>query len=541
MTACATTTRRTFLHRAVCTGLMSWGLPRSLRSETQPLRRPNIVFIILDDMQRHMFNCLPEGKGKNLTPQIDRLAAEGMVMLGQHVVSPVCTPSRYNCLTGCYASRTLKPEAKASHQTVVTWNTHIQANDVTVASLLKKAGYATGFVGKNHVVQVSGWKKVDWDADPAALAVKTELQENARHIRRAMKDVGFDYAERIYHNNPDGNGSRHLAVHNLDWVAEGALTFIDQHHDQPFFLYLGSTIPHGPTAKERSWQADPRVTADGILATPPRVLPDRDSLPRRLKQVGIMTPGRENLLWLDDVVGALMTRLEKYGLDQNTVVFFFNDHGQAAKGTLYQGGVSNPSIVWRKGGFPGGATSDALISNIDFAPTILELAGATPTGHAFDGRSFASVLDGRTQSVHSSLYFELGYARGLRKGPWKYLALRYPDSVKNFSLDQRRKALDRVNRNLRRRGRPIVTDDPTKPFSHVSAIPGGGDAERTSTGKYPAYYDADQLYHIGDDPSEQTNLARNPEYASLLRDMKQELRQYLDTLPGAFAELKPAP
>ncbi len=529
-------TRRGFMQHA-CAGVASLGLPSVLRSE--PGQRPNIVFVILDDMHRHMFNCLPEGRGKNLTPHIDRLAAEGMVMLGQHVVSPVCTPSRYNCLTGRYASRALKPQAARSHQTVVTWNTHIEAHDTTVASLLKKAGYATGFVGKNHVVRVPGWKKIDWDADPTAPTAKATLQANVGHIGRAMKKVGFDFAERIYHNNPDGNGSRHLAVHNLDWIAEGALSFIDQHRDRPFFLYLGSTIPHGPGAKERSWQADPRVTADGILEIPPGVLPERASLPRRLKQAGITAPGRENLLWLDDMLGAIMARLKKHGLDENTVVFFFNDHGQAAKGTLYQGGVSNPSIIWKQGGFPGGPTSHALVSNVDFAPTILELAGIAPAGHAFDGRSFASVLEGRTDSVRPSLYFELGYARGLRKGPWKYLALRYPDSVKNMSLDQRRKALERVNKNLRRRGRPIVTDDPTQAFSHVSAIPGGGDAERSSTGKYPAYYDADQLYHVGDDPNERTNLAYNPEYASVLKDMKRELRQYLDRLPGTFAELKP--
>jgi arylsulfatase A-like enzyme len=526
------------MHHVFCAGVTSWGFPKTLRSETRRRSRPNIVFFILDDMHRHMFNCLPEGKGKNLTPTIDRLAAEGMLMLGQHVVSPVCTPSRYNCLTGKYASRALGHQAESSQQTVVTWNTHIRPNDTTLATLLKKEGYATGFVGKNHVVQVPGWKKVAWDADPVAPDVKKHLKENANHLQSALKTVGFDFADRLYHNNPDGNGSQHLAVHNLDWITEGALTFIDKNRDTPFFLYFASTIPHGPTAKARSWHADPRITADGILEKPPHVLPDRDSLPQRLKQAGVKTPGRENLLWLDDAVGAVVARLEKHGLDQNTVIFFFNDHGQAAKGTVYQGGVSNPSIIWRKGGFPGGSSSNALISNVDFAPTILDLAGVTNLNTTFDGKSFASVLEGQSQSIHKTLYFELGYARGIRKGPWKYLALRYPPSAKNTSLEKRRKSLDRVNKNLRRRGRPIITEDPTRPFSHVSLIPGGGDAERSSTGQYPAYYDVDQLYNLSEDPTEQTHLAHKQAYASILKDMKQELRRYLDTLPGTFAELK---
>ena len=539
MTKPTAMSRRNFMSRVFCANLASWTLPQMLRCEAEPLQRPNIVFFILDDMHRHMFNCLPEGKGKNLTPTIDRLAAEGMLMLGQHVASPVCTPSRYNCLTGRYASRALANPASSSDQTVVTWNTHIQPEDVTLATRLKQAGYATGFVGKNHVVKVPGWTKIDWDADPTAPAIKSQLDKNAECTRSALNTVGFDFVDRIYHNNPDGNGSRHLAVHNLDWMTEGALEFIDHNRDTPFFLYFGSTIPHGPTARERSWQADPRITADGILAAPPQGLPARDSLPRRLKAAGIRTPGRENLLWLDDAVGAVMTRLKKHGMDQNTVVFFFNDHGQAAKGTVYQSGVSNPSIIWRKGGFPGGSTSDALVSNVDFAPTILDLAGVTHTRTEFDGQSFYPVLEGRTESIRASLFFELGYARGVRKGPWKYLALRYPESVKNMSVEARRKALERVNQNLKRRGRPIITEDPTAPFSHLSRIPGGGDAERSSTGQYPAYYDVDQLYNLAEDPTEQTNLADTPDYAPVLEDMKRTLRRYLEALPGSYAELKP--
>jgi arylsulfatase A len=227
-------------------------------------------------------------------------------------------------------------------------------------------------------------------------------------------------------------------------------------------------------------------------------------------------------------------------LDENTMVVFFNDHGQAAKGTLYQGGVSNPSILWRKGGFPCGSSSDALISNIDFAPTLLDFAGMAPMPGQFDGRSFRPILEGRTRDWKRTLFFELGYARALRMGPWKYLALRYPESIQTMSMEQRRKKLTTLNQKLRRRGRPIITEDPMAPFSHVSSIPGGGDAEHASTGKYPAYYHADQLYNLDDDPREQENLANRPEYASVLADMKQEMKSHLSRLPGTFAELKPA-
>jgi arylsulfatase A-like enzyme len=229
----------------------------------EPARPPNVVFFILDDMQRHMFNCLPEGKGKNLTPTIDRLAAEGTLMLGQHVASPVCTPSRYNCLTGRYASRALAGQAKAKGQTVVTWNTHIEPGGDNVAQRLRRAGYATGMVGKNHVFQVPGWKRLPYDADPSDPAVKAQLKANAAKIQAALEQGGFDYAASIYHNNPDGNGPRALAVHNLDWIAQGALEFIDRYHDRPFFLYFASTIPTDPGMRIRgsrlreSWTRPP--------------------------------------------------------------------------------------------------------------------------------------------------------------------------------------------------------------------------------------------------------------------------------------------
>jgi len=536
----AAISRRTFVERALGVGFCGTMLRPLLAAEVFQ-RPPNIVFFILDDMQRHMFNCLAEGKGKNLTPNIDRLAAEGALLMGQHVVSPVCTPSRYNCLTGRYASRALKHQAETQGQTVVGWNTHIDPKDDNLAKQLQRAGYTTGMVGKNHVIRVPGWQKTAYEADPTQADTKAQLRSNRLKIQTALNQAGFDYAASIYHNNPDGNGSRALAVHNLDWITQGALEFIDQSHGKPFFLYYASTIPHGPGQAKRSWDADPCVTADGILPASPNVLPPRHTLPKRLKEAGIKGWGKENMLWLDDAVGAVMKKLEEHGLADNTIMFFFNDHGQAAKGTLYQGGVANPSIIWRKGGFGCGKISKALVSNIDFAPTILDYAGAKADAKAFDGRSFRPVLEGTTQAIHESLYFEMGYTRAVRKGNWKYVALRYTESARNMPLAKRKKTLERVNRNLLKRGKRIHSTNPEDRFSHISLVPGGGDAEQGSMGKYPAYYDEDQLYNLTEDPREQRNLADDQAYADKLVEMKSELRNYLAQLSGGFGELKTVP
>lgn len=504
-------------------------------------KRPNIIFIIADDMHRHMFNCLPEGKGRNLTPNLDRLASEGTLLMGQHVASPVCTPSRYSCLTGLYASRSrcerFIRNTRREGQTVVQWNAHI-TDEETLPQLLHQAGYVTGFVGKNHVIGADV-EKVSYKADPTQAIVAAKLQKRQTVVEAAIHGVGFDYVASVYHENPDGNGPRELGVHNLDWTTDGALKFIDANHEKPFFLYYATTTPHGPGEKDRSWNADPTATPTGYLEQPLNVLPPRETIPQRLKEAGLPTdPQRCNLLWMDDSIGAILAKLEQKQIDDNTIILFFNDHGQSAKGTLYQGGVTNPSVIWRKGGFPCGAVNQALLSNIDFAPTLLDIADVSYNVDQFDGRSFQKILCGQTETIHDSLYFEMGYSRAVLKDGWKYLALRYPKSAESMPISQRQEILDQFNAKQKLRGRPIHNTDPQTPFSHVSLIPGGGDAEAVSTGKRPGYYDRDQLYQLGSDPQENDNLANDPKHTAKLTKLKQELRQFLKELPGNFAELK---
>jgi len=519
------------------------GLQAALDEETRP---PNIIFLIADDMQRYMFNCLPESPGDYWTPHLDRLAREGTVMLGQYVSAPVCTPSRFSCLTGRYASRAESPQLAATMrrdgQSVVGWNTMVQPGQPTVASLLKRAGYRTAMVGKNHAIAVPGRQKLGYREDPHVPAVRARLESDQRLICEAIERAGFDYAASIYHNNPDGNGPRALAVHNLDWITRAGLEFIDQNRQRPFFLSFASTVPHGPGSAERSWKADRRITAAGILDEPLRVLPPPDSIAERLRKAGLPIDNRRaNMVWLDDALGALLKRLQQYALEDDTIIFFFNDHGQGAKGTLYQGGISNPSIVWRQGGFPCGATSSVRVSNVDFAPTMLELAGAEIRPDMFDGVSFLQVLQGEDKPIHPSLYCEMGYTRAVIKDRWKYLAVRYPERARRMTLQQRAEILDEFNRRQREHDKRVITEDPRRPFSHISLIPGGGGAEAASTGKYPGYYDADQLYDLSKDPRELQNLADDPQHADVLSDMQRELQQYLKDLPGGFAELKPAP
>lgn len=479
---------------------------------------PNVVFIIADDMDRDMVNGLPEGAGNNVTPNIDRLFAEGTVFYRQHVVSPACTPSRYNMLTGRYGSRARNSGIVNSIATynmpIVGWNTKILPDEQTLPKLLQGAGYATGFVGKDHVVNVTGYNSgIDENGDPNDPAIQAQLSANQATLRAAIQGVGFDYAESLYRANPVTVKPTVLAVHNLDWITQGGLDFIDQYKHQPFFLYFSTTSPHVPRDQAHSWGSDPLATPDGYLPAPLNVLPDRSTIPTRLTDAGLaVDTSRPQVTWLDDAVGALFNKLEAENLDHNTIVFFFNDHGtEDGKSSCYQGGTLSLGIVWQKGGFATGTNSQALVSNVDFAPTILDFAGVNVPLQHFDGRSLRPILEGRASSIHESLYFEMGCARGVRIGDWTYISVRYPSSI---------------------------VDPVGNAVGQVSLTPGGSNLEIRAMTTHPGYFDSEQLYNLAADPTEQNNLAAQPEQAARLATMQAELRKHLQSLPGPYAEFK---
>lgn len=512
-------------------------------------KRPNIVFIITDDMYPHMFNNLPQGQTRtgeprNLTPHLDELINEGSYLSEMYVASPVCTPSRYNVMTGNYASRATNTKfteftEENEGQTVIQWNSFvIPGRDQTLGDRLQALGYRTGFVGKNHVIesteQVDQSKKPDLYADPRDPETKALLEYRHSALQEDIYRSGFDFADNLYDNNPRWLGVDALAVQNMDWITEGGVRFLKQNDERPFFLYFATTLPHAPTEPENSWRANPLITAKGYLDEPLDVQPARSTLTPRVEAAGMGGRRQENLLWLDDGIGALIDTLEEIGELDNTIIVFFNDHGQQEKGTLYQGGLQTQSFVWRKGGFACGSVCSFRASNTDFLETILELAGDTDVEDYSDGRSFAGALNGSVRAADRSVYHELGFARAVVMDGFKYLAVRYPSSMRDLSLPERTKLLSDYNAFRESFGASAINYDPSKPYGHLEMVPGGGPAENQAYGTRASYFDADQLYDLRNDPGETVNLIDDPRYAETRQRLRAELESYLDRLPGRF-------
>jgi arylsulfatase A-like enzyme len=498
-------------------------------------KRPNILFIVTDDQWRTEFNFLPEGHDKsgkplNLTPTIDRLSSEGIILDRMYATSTVCTPSRYSVLTGEYPSRSgdkgfLQDMEEYGNQPNPHFNVHVTPGKANMGSVLKAHGYFTGFSGKNHVlhsdkVKVPSIK--EWrEADPFDSKTQEFLQSKQAAEVQSVLDNGFDYAASIYAGNVPGHMPIKMEAHNQDWITKGGLDFLDlaARQDKPFYLQFCSTLNHGPGPAGHKYSNNPLFTPAGVLDKVLEVQPSRDTIPARLKAAGHEPTGdHADALWLDDGINAIVSRLEAMGELDNTIIFFFVDNGMDAKGALYEGGAHVPAFIWAKN--IKGGRSEQLLCNTDFAPTVYELCGIPANQQPkMDGKSFAQILRGRNEPIRDTVHLQIGSSRAVLKDGFKYIAWRvHPDREANFEIPKK--------------GEP-------KPLYHIASTRGGRGLEKKIPNHYACYWDLDQLYDLEKDPDEQNNLANNPEYAQKLIQMKKALAEELADQPGTFAEFKP--
>ncbi len=511
--------------------LSAFGIPREAD-------RPNVVFILGDDMRLDHFGFI---RGKVLTPHLDRLAAVGFHFSHTYMPSAACTPSRFSCLTGRFASRCNSPSFKNSHTPEgvygVNWNTNLHYEPDYLPNRMKEAGYVTGIVGKWHngsSEAFQNWKKAlrenDDPSDPSVAAKIAQMDQAASEYLHGM---GFDFAEGIVMGNYSDHPVEALRYHNQEVLTRHAVEFIRQNSNRPFFLYLPTTLMHGPSPWQ-SLNADPRKCFAGLLDQPVDIQPSRSDVIARARATGIpdyLIPAT----WLDDGIGVILDTLRSLGIDSSTMVIFVNDHGiEGGKGSCYEGGVRVSSMVYWPGRIEPGS-SDALVANLDLYPTICEACGIGFDSSRHDGQSLWPLIRREKEALRDHIYCEWGYSRAIVTRDWKYLAFRLPPS-KDLSYKQKvGKACRQAEQNeLNGTDIPIIM--PSVPIAHSGVHGGYGTEQTQAMVHYPHYYDTDQLYYLPEDPGEQENLAYLAGYHDILENMKLLLCHWVEELPGGFGE-----
>jgi arylsulfatase A-like enzyme len=501
-------------------------------ADPPPGRRPNVVMIYVDDQSRDMVGCYG---GQVPTPRIDALARAGVRCDGYYATSAVCSPSRYCLLTGRYPSRSANFLRVCPPGTAVSlgWQSSVVGERDTLPLALQAAGYRTAMVGKWHQDRDGVVQPLASGADPGDPAVRALIDRNYVAAVTCVQGCGFSFVGGLHWANIDGKGRNHWVPkaaqhHNPEWVMAEARRFLDAQagSDQPFFLYVATTLPHWPPPLASLRDGDPLATVAGSLAAPPDAgMADRAAIRARLaahhlpaapddrRKAGWQEAAAASV-WIDEQVGSLLDRLDRHGLAGDTLVLYSSDNGfPPGKYTAYEEGSRLPLIARWPGRIPAGSVSRALIATADLAPTILAACGTGPaSGAVVDGRDALPVLaDGAP--VQRWLYLENACTRAIVDDEgWKYIAVRFAAGIQRQA-----DAGVRFNQS----GQRLDGSD-----KHTF---GGPEC-------YPGYCDRDQLYRLDQDPSEQSNLAARPEHAQRLAILRQHLREVSRRLPHAFGE-----
>lgn len=380
--------------------------------------KPNIVYVLCDDLGYGDVQCLNPERGKILTPGVDRLAQEGMIFTDTHSGSSVCTPTRYGILTGRYSWRTILQKG-----VVQGFEDCLIAKDrPTVASFLKDQGYHTAIIGKWHL----NFNYIAPNGKKLALSTKKKtLAPVGSTIPDGPLTRGFDYFHGFHHARNmkkvienDKVIAYDKEVNMLPRITKQSVNYINERakDKQPFFLYVPYGSPHTPIVPTKAWKGKSGISlyADFVMET-------------------------------DDGFRQIVEAVDKNGLAENTIIIFTSDNGtskfidfpkhqkkghypsagmRGAKADLWDGGHRIPFVVRWKGVIEAGSTSDQLVCLTDLFATVAEITGQPITGKAAeDSVSFLPALKGekiessRKGIIHHSFSGHFSY----RQDHWKLL------------------------------------------------------------------------------------------------------------------------
>jgi arylsulfatase A-like enzyme len=405
------------------------------QSEPAPIQKPNVLFILADDLGYHDLSCM--GSKFYETPHIDRIANEGMVFTEGYANSQVCSPSRASIMTGKFparhgitdwiGARTGEDWRNAGRFTKLLppeYVNHLPHEYITLPEAMKEAGYKTFFSGKWHIGGKGSWP-----------------EDHGFDINKGGWDVGSPrggfYAPWENPNLESGPDGESLTLR----LARETATFIEEHKDTAFFAFLSFYAVHAPLqttqekwAKYRQKAEDMGIAETGFIMG--KFLPIRQVQDNPLYAGLVET--------MDDAVGIVLNKLDELGLAENTIVIFTSDNGgvsagdafatsnlplRGGKGYQFEAGIREPYFIKVPWLDIAGTSSDAPVTGTDFYPTLLEFAGADPKPEQHnDGVSLVPLLSGGTIDERELIWHYPHYGNQggepssiIRRGEWKLI------------------------------------------------------------------------------------------------------------------------
>jgi len=385
--------------------LLRFALAAALFAAVAPAQQaPNVLILFSDDQGTIDVNAF--GAKDLHTPNLNRLAGKGVRFTQFYSGAPVCSPSRAALLTGRYPQRAGVPG-----------NVGIDAEgmpdeQVTMAEMLRDAGYQTGLIGKWHLGHVNG---------------DGPLDQGFQYFYGHKRGCIDNYSHFFYWSGPNVHdlwrGTREVFADGdyfPDQMVSEAKEFLYENKEKPFFLYLPFNIPHYPLQGTNAWRTYYRQALD-----------QKEMPENRYHYAALVST-------LDEKIGEVLGFVDDLGLTENTLVVFISDHGHSteertmfgggsagpyrgAKFSLFEGGIRVPAIVSLPGRFPEGESRDQFATTLDVLPTVAELTGASlPDGHQIDGKSLLPVLtDKDAPSQHGVFHWQQRDQWAVRDGDWK--------------------------------------------------------------------------------------------------------------------------
>jgi arylsulfatase A-like enzyme len=410
--------------RAIVGGLSTLAvLPSVALAKRAPTGKPNILFILADDLGWADLSVY--GNRDFKTPNLDKLAAQGLRLTQHYSNSAVCSATRFGLITGRYQYRLrggLEEPIAGASDTI-----GLPPEHPTLPSLLKGAGYRTALFGKWHLGSLPNFGPLKSGYD-----IFYGNYGGAIDYFTHKPGVGPDVKEDLY----EGEVPVSEVGYYTDLLGNRASAYIRQQSaDKPFFVSLHYTAPHWP------WEG-----------------PKDEAVSKQISNIfhydgGDLETYGKMVVALDESIGRVLKTLEQKGLAENTIVVFSSDNGgerfsktwpfAGQKTELLEGGIRVPGIVRWPGKIKAGQVSDQVAISMDWLPTLLAAASTEPAAsHAPDGQNLRPVLLGESKPVVLTLFwrYKANAQRAVRAGDWKYLKLNGNEFLFDLSKDQRERA-----------------------------------------------------------------------------------------------------